>query len=93
MSPLELIGLVASVIAIVEFIFKAPALIKKIYDGTFCSFLKSFFQRRKRRRIPRSDEFQDYTATLKFLQGSYRKGTHLGVPGNHDIDIALFKKI
>jgi hypothetical protein len=93
MSPLELIGLIASVVAIVEFIFKAPALIKKIYDGTFCRFLKRFFERGRRRRIPRSDEFQDYTAMMKFLQGSYSKGTRIAPLRDYDIDISLFKKI
>jgi len=82
-SLLELIGLIASVIAIVEFAFKAPALIKKL-AGTFCRFFVELFRRKTRPPIPSTDEF---------FQGSYRKGTILAVPGNHDIDVALLKKI
>ena len=82
MSLLELIGLIASVIAIVEFIFKAPALIKKIYDVTLCRFLNRFFS-----------EKPAYSDEQPFLQGSYRKGTRIVIPDDFEFNITpVFEK-
>jgi hypothetical protein len=97
MSTLQLIGLIASLIGIAEFIFRTPGLIKKLSDGTFCRFRRSFFQSRQKPARERIESVNQPRILRirridEFLQGSYRKSTRVVVPGNYDIDIQPFLK-